>query len=1220
MIPSTNSKLLVSEDWKKIYQSFRNADFKSYDFETLRRTMINYLQENYPEDFNDFIDSSEYIALIDIIAYLGQNLSFRIDLNARENFLETASRRDSILRLAQLISYVPKRNSPANGLLKIVNVSTTDNVIDSNGINLANTTVSWNDTTNNTWYQQFVTILNSAMPGSFTFGKPYGRNTINGILTEEYKINSSNTDIPLYSFDKNINGSTMGFEVVSASFEDQSYIYEDAPRPGNRFGMIYQNDNQGNGSKNTGFFVHFRQGKLGLATFNIDKPVPNEIVGVNTSNINDSDVWLWQLDSNGNYQTLWTKVNSVVGSNIIYNSLNNDVRNIYSVTSRDQDQIDLNFADGSFGNLPKGNFALLYRQSNGSTYTIRPEQMSGISIDVPYTNKSGQVHTLTLVLSLQYTVNNSSGPESNADIQKKAPQAYYTQNRMVTGEDYNIVPLTLGSSILKVKSIARVISGMSKYFDLNDVTGKYSQTNIFASDGIVYQKDQEHNFEFEFANRNDIFAVIKRQLEPIVASPSFRSFYLDKYTRPSLTSMGLTWVNVNTVASQSRGYFKNSTQPVTVGGFSSTNLKYLVEGSLVKFVPPTGKYFLPNGKLTNIRTSQTADYKWSTVMKVIGDGSNSGEGTLSNGTGPIILSNVVDSLAVPVEIIPKFVNVFSYDFENEIVNLCLNQQDFGLSFDVYNRSWNIIANTNVDLLNGFGLEYQNNISNNNKDSSWMIAFTWIGNRYKVRYRITDYVFESNQETAFFVDSTDINYDFTNNTVIKDKISVLGINPTPINYGNAELVVDKVNNYGSIVSFKILNSGTGFVSTPVVTVSGGDGKADFVPVLKNGSIVALKPVNSGTTYLTGAAVTVTPSDTEYSSLPLGSDLSWQIDGPIVEADGYVEPKKVNVSFYDYNSAGQIVDPDTFKSIVAPTSLSLVTGYKDKFVYFETLSDGTRYQLSTATIVAYPNPDIADQAIENGDIIPQNGDLFYFYDSSYNVVNSYYSTLTNHLWTYQPTYFAYPGRSGLKFHYIHNSGENRRIDPSKSNIIDVYMLTADYDTEFRTWLNTQEGTAPLAPTSQALENNYGGSLELQKTISDEIVFQPVSYVVLFGSAADINLQATFKAVQSPTSTLSSNALITKILNAINDFFALENWDFGQSFHFSELSTYVMNLLTPDITNFIIVPKINSFGSLYEIACQSNQIFISGATASDIQIVSAITAAQLLTTSTVVTSIRN
>jgi hypothetical protein len=229
MIPSTNNKLLVSEDWKKIYQSFRNSDFQSYDFETLRRTMISYLQENFPEDFNDFIDSSEYIALIDIIAYLGQNLSFRIDLNARENFLETAERRDSILRLAQLISYVPTRNVPAHGQLKVTAISTTDNVIDANGVNLANTTIGWNDSTNSNWYQQFISIFNSSMAGAGSFGKPTDRNTISGILTEQYKINSSNSDIPLYSFLKNINGTSMNFEVVPCAFSGNSFVYEKSP-------------------------------------------------------------------------------------------------------------------------------------------------------------------------------------------------------------------------------------------------------------------------------------------------------------------------------------------------------------------------------------------------------------------------------------------------------------------------------------------------------------------------------------------------------------------------------------------------------------------------------------------------------------------------------------------------------------------------------------------------------------------------------------------------------------------------------------------------------------------------------------------------------------------------------------------------------------------------------------------------------------------------------
>ena len=56
--------------------------------------------------------------------------------------------------------------------------------------------------------------------------------------------------------------------------------------------------------------------------------------------------------------------------------------------------------------------------------------------------------------------------------------------------------------------------------------------------------------------------------------------------------------------------------------------------------------------------------------------------------------------------------------------------------------------------------------------------------------------------------------------------------------------------------------------------------------------------------------------------------------------------------------------------------------------------------------------------------------------------------------------------------------------------------------------------------------------------------------------------------------------------------------------------MNLLTPDITNFILVPTVNSFGSLYEINCQNTEIFISGTTAADIEVIDAVTASQLNT----------
>lgn len=1140
MIPSTNHKLLVAEDWKKIYQTYRNADFTSYDFETIRRTMISYLQEKYPEDFNDYIDSSEYIALVDLIAFISQNLSFRIDLNARENFLETAERRESVIRLARLINYNVKRNSPAHGFLKIAAVQTTDNVIDASGVNLSGRTIGWNDSTNVNWYQQYVTILNSAMPGSFVFGVPFDRAVIDGISTEQYKINSSNTDVPIYSFNRSINGTAMDFDITGSAFSESTYIYEDVPVPGKVFSMIYKNDGRGAGSANTGFFVQFRQGTLKSTNFTISNPVPNEVVGIDAPNINDSDVWLWQLDTNGNYSTLWNKVSTVSGNNVIYNNLNVNKRNIYAVITRENDQIDLNFADGAFGNLPVGTFGLFYRQSNAKTYSIKPDQMRGIQVQIPYRNKIGQTHTLSLTLSLQYTVDNSTGAESNENIKIKAPQSYYTQNRMVTAEDYNISPLNAGTDILRIKSVNRVSSGISKYYELSDVSGKYSSTNIFATDGALYKDYRENIFEFTFTGRNEIYSVVTNQLVDIISSNSLKSLYYDRWPRPGIGAefgtQSFEWVKVTKTVNQTTGYIRDvaTKTPQFVGYYASNNLQYFYTNALVKITAPTLKYFKTNGEL--ITSTGTVDPSWTKtrwikVLKVISDGANAGKGTLSDGTGPIILSENVPTGALITEMIPEFSSTLPTAIQSELVNLCLANRNFGLSFATDTRTWFIISDTNLDLNSPLSVLYQKDVTNNNKDASWLVSFEWTGINYRVHYRVTDYIFESENQTAFFFDPTSVNFDFVNNTVIKDQIKILKVNS-----------------------------------------------------------------NATSTYT------------------LNYDYNWQVDNNITEADGYQDPKKIKVSFYTDTEIGKVENPDAFNLIVSPSSISAETGYRDKFVYFQLTSSGQRYAITSSDqFLAFPSEEEARASAEIGMI---DGQLYYFYNELVDVIKQYNSsTDTFDLCT---EYYAKPGRKDLKFQYRHNSGDDRRLDPSKTNIIDVYVLNKAYDLSYRNWISGMTDVEPLPPTSSALEENYSSVLEPIKTISDELVFHPVIYKPLFGKHAPTSLQAVFKVVKNSNFSISDNDIKTKVLTAIENFFALENWDFGQTFHFSELSTYIMNSLTPNITNFVIVPVSNStFGSLYEISSQTNEIFINAATTENIEIVDAITSTALKTTSTIVTS---
>ena len=130
-LSNRQNNLFAAEDWDVAYQAYSQVNFQAYDFETIRTAMIEYIRTNFPENFNDYIESSEFIAIIELLAYLAQSIAFRMDVNTRENFLETAERRDSVFKLARQLGYNPKRNIAASGLLKVVSISTTEPLTDS---------------------------------------------------------------------------------------------------------------------------------------------------------------------------------------------------------------------------------------------------------------------------------------------------------------------------------------------------------------------------------------------------------------------------------------------------------------------------------------------------------------------------------------------------------------------------------------------------------------------------------------------------------------------------------------------------------------------------------------------------------------------------------------------------------------------------------------------------------------------------------------------------------------------------------------------------------------------------------------------------------------------------------------------------------------------------------------------------------------------------------
>jgi hypothetical protein len=695
---------------------------------------------------------------------------------------------------------------------------------------------------------------------------------------------------------------------------------------------------------------------------------------------------------------------------------------------------------------------------------------------------------------------------------------------MITGEDYNISPLSASTAVAKVKTLNRASSGISRYFDLTDPTGKYSSTNLFADDGVLYKDLFTTTANFTYVTQTDVQNVIYNTVYNILRTPSLRDFYYTQFIDQLTTSLNVAWHSVTQDSNTVSGYVYDTTSSVKypVGSYTYTDLKYVTINSLIKFSPPLGSYFdttkqnrITTVPLSGILPTGAATYLWAQVVSVKDDGTASGTGVLLTGMGPIVLDKIIPTGSTLSQVIPKFTTSISSSVITTMIDLIFAKQPFGLRYDITTQSWQIIFENNLNQSGAFSLANQGSTTPLKLDASWLLLFTTNNEYYTITSRQLRYVFESAQEVTFYFDSNVKIYDIISSSTITDTLKVLSIN-----------------------------------------------------------------VNSA----------VSPP------LPYTNDMDWQIVSEFVGEDGYVDPTKIVLSFADSTNTGVVDNPQLFMDIVPDGSYivqqlySVSQGQEDyQYVFNDPLTGPVFFDASN----------------------PVNGQ--YYFSTTTGFVTKYNASTGKFIPTLD--YIVYEGRDKIKFQYIHNADYDSRIDPGASNIMDLYVLTTAYDTAFRLWIATgapSDGTEPLPPSSDELNVMLSSNLNLIKSMSDELIYHPVSYNLLFGPAADPALQATFNVMINPSSTASSADVSARILAAINKFFALENWNFGDTFYFTELSTYVLTQLTPDVISFVIVPTQPDlyFGSLFEIKCPSNKIFISCATTDNIKIVSGLTSSNLKT----------
>lgn len=1155
----TNKLLYAAESWEKVYKAFEQVNFTAYDFDAVKQSLLDYLKLNYPENFNDYIESSELIALVELFAYIAEQHAYRVDMAAHENMLPTARRKQNILRLANLVSYTASRNLPLRGFVKLTAVSCSEDLADSQGNNLTNKAITWADPNNPLWKEQFHLVMNRLLVSQL--GSPFKSAQVDDVILQQYEtlnLLESEADGTSFTngtlpFTVSINGQDLKFEIVPADIDDFG-VFERSPNPNQHFSLIYSDDGYGDTSETTGFLLYLKQGILQRLQYTFDSLLPNRVIDVDLPNINDVDVWLQEVDSNGNVVYEWEQVAAVNGSNLAFNTITNQKK--YEVETRENDQIRLVFGSGDYAEMPYGTFNIWCRVSTSGSVTVSKSDILEKTVTFAYNSKQGRRETCSLTYSLTAALQNSADSEDSSHVKQAAPAVYYAQDRMVNGQDYNSYPLQ-DPSILKLKSVNRTFAGQPKYIEWNDASTKYQNIKLFGDDGRIFfdigAEAQSHKISAR--------TLIDQVIEPALSNPgvynlisysfSQSSFPLNvAYIRPRVS-----FIEDFTLAIQEKTLIQGALDRHWYG-----------EPDRIVYLGPDLTETTPLLSVHGVVDTDTDQRVYDSTLKLVTE--SNGVYTLvpwPGGTSGVqnfvsrqrrfgIRFNPERSFASQLVINPPTLSTVTATDELTSANIVQNgiedvytieitDADEG-TFSVYSKKYGLQANGVVGepYYNG-RISFVIGLPSSATSTNYVVGDAFIIDINDVSGTLTPTIYKRNLLGKF--------------ELINESVLPVGAEETAYNVNDPVnswiMIIERVDALdGSLDSWRITQRNhkltfesptSKFWYNPGIYLVDPDTKKrvhDTVKILKSNLNATLDaPLGVDQKYITVGSY-VNPDGTTYDSALLLTPAT--IDEAEVAADG--------------------------RPYAAFVFLDFVT--PDSYVYFT--KNAATGKLTPAPKTAY---------LES---------LTYIEDVSGDIVRK-------------------RGREGLDFVWIHYAAQENLIDPAPSNIIDMFVLTRGYYARLVDWVRGLQATEPIPPTPFELRSTYR-TLLTSKMISDTTVLHPAKIKLLFGSKASPELRAKIKIVKTPSSRLANDQLRLKVLDIVNGFFSIDSLDFGQSFYATALQAVVHKQLPLDVASVVLVPEFptNYFGDLMQVSAAEDEILMSALELKDVVVVEALDKATL------------
>ncbi len=92
----------------------RDIRYINRDFNDFRSALIDYSKTYFPNTYNDFTETSTGMLFIEMSSYVGDVLSFYLDNQIQETFIQTARQTENLFNLSYMLGYVPKVTTAAS--------------------------------------------------------------------------------------------------------------------------------------------------------------------------------------------------------------------------------------------------------------------------------------------------------------------------------------------------------------------------------------------------------------------------------------------------------------------------------------------------------------------------------------------------------------------------------------------------------------------------------------------------------------------------------------------------------------------------------------------------------------------------------------------------------------------------------------------------------------------------------------------------------------------------------------------------------------------------------------------------------------------------------------------------------------------------------------------------------------------------------------------------